>query len=85
MAPEEQALINRDLLTALSDDEKPPPEKLWHPYQPLREWREAHNKSRHLVREGSWLSKDWQRKRVASAKRAANREAKRREGKMKTL
>jgi hypothetical protein len=84
MAPAIQAEINADLLTALSDDETPPPVKLWHSRPILRNAREATHQLQLTLRESNWLMKGRHRDHITRAKRTANR-TKRREGKTKTL
>jgi hypothetical protein len=75
--PHSQNVISRDLLTAL-DDETPSPPKVVKIFKSVEQITNR-------MRDIEWKEKRQLRERIASAKRAANREAKRREGMMKTL
>jgi hypothetical protein len=79
LPPHSQTVISRDLLTALSDDETPSPPK------GVKKMPKSVEQVANQMRDREWKQKRQQREGIASAKRAANREAKRREGKMKTL
>jgi hypothetical protein len=81
VAPCPQAWIDRDSLTALSDDEMP---------APLPNWCHRSNESlkllyqiRNELREDWWLSKRRQRRRIADRRR--DQRIERRQGKMKTI